>query len=92
MGHGVEIMDTVTKDCKVERMGDYRFKITLTEGMNRQIRKMCAAFGYVVYKLERVRIMNLELGDLEYGEWRDLTEDEIVKLKDLTKDSVKTAE
>ncbi len=92
MGHGVEIMDTVTKDCKVERMGDYRFKITLTEGMNRQIRKMCAAFGYVVYKLERVRIMNLELGDLEYGEWRDLTEDEILKLKDLTKDSSKIAE
>ncbi len=90
MGHGVDIMGTTTKDCKVERMGDYRFKITLTEGMNRQIRKMCAAFGYVVYKLERVRIMNLELGDLEYGEWRDLTADEILKLKDLTKDSSKT--
>ncbi len=90
MGHGVDIMDTTTKDCEVERMGDYRFKITLTEGMNRQIRKMCAAFGYVVYKLERVRIMNLELGDLEYGEWRYLTEDEIVELKSLTKDSSKT--
>lgn len=92
MAHGVEIMDTVTKDCKVERMGDYRFRITLTEGMNRQIRKMCAAFGYIVYKLERVRIMNLELGDLEYGEWRELTPSEISKLKELTKDSSKNHE
>ncbi len=87
MANGVEIMGTVTKKCHVEKTGEFYFKIILTEGMNRQIRKMCAAFGYVVYKLERVRIMNIELGDLEYGKWRNLTSDEIEKLMDLTKDS-----
>lgn len=90
MAHGVEIMGTVTKECHVEKTGEYYFKIILTEGMNRQIRKMCAAFGYVVYKLERVRIMNIELGDLEYGKWRNLEQDEVKKLMDLTKDSEAT--
>jgi 23S rRNA pseudouridine2604 synthase len=76
MASGVEILDQVTKPCKVTRVDDQTFKIVLTQGLNRQIRRMTKLFGYYVTRLERVRIMNLTLSGLPYGQWRDLTEEE----------------
>ncbi len=83
MGSGVPIMGTETKECYVEKLSTFKFKIILTEGLNRQIRRMCAFFDYEVYDLHRVRIMNIELADLEPGEWRDLTTNELSDLKQL---------
>ena len=83
MAAGVAILDTVTRPCKVEKLGKYTFKIILTQGLNRQIRRMCEYFGYRVQKLVRVRIMNIELGDLESGKYRDVTPEEFKKLKQL---------
>ncbi|KMT23121.1 23S rRNA pseudouridine(2604) synthase RluF [Clostridium cylindrosporum] len=80
MGNGVNIEGKLTKKCKVERISDYTFRIILTEGRNRQIRKMSAAFGYEVKKLKRIRIMNILLGDLKKGKWRDLTKTELTRL------------
>ena len=76
MASGVPILGTMTKPCKVKRLGPKTFNITLTQGMNRQIRRMTAALGYTVVRLKRTRIINIHLGDLPYGEWRDLTKDE----------------
>ncbi|WP_271393523.1 23S rRNA pseudouridine(2604) synthase RluF [Aequorivita sinensis] len=87
MGSGIPILDTVTKRCKVERVSRFEFKIFLVQGLNRQIRRMCEYLGYEVVALQRIRIMNLELGDLPIGEWRDLTEEELKTLKDSVKDS-----
>jgi len=89
MRSGVPILNTVTKPCVVKRIGHKEFKIILTEGMNRQIRKMCDFFGYRVHNLKRVRIMNVHL-DIEIGKWRYLTEKEIFDLKALVTDSDKT--
>ncbi len=89
MKSGVPILDTVTKPCVVRRTGHKEFKIILTEGMNRQIRKMCDFFGYRVHNLKRVRIMNVHL-DTEIGKWRYLTSKEIFDLKALVADSDKT--
>ena len=89
MKSGVPILDTVTKPCVVRRTGHKEFKIILTEGMNRQIRKMCDYFGYRVHNLKRIRIMNVNL-DVEIGKWRDLTNIEIKNLKALVEDSDKT--
>ncbi len=83
MGNGVPIMGTTTKTCKVEKLTTFKFKIILTEGLNRQIRRMCAYFDYEVYDLHRVRIMNIELGELPNGEWRNLTDSELNELKQL---------
>lgn len=80
MEEGVEILDTVTLPCKVTKMSKYVFKIILTQGLNRQIRRMCAALGYKVHKLQRVRIMNIHLGSLPVGQWRDLTKNELDQL------------
>ncbi len=77
MAGGVPILDTVTKHCRVERMGPNVFRIVLTQGLNRQIRRMCEVFGYTVRRLQRVRIVNVHLGDLKRGHWRDLTEAEL---------------
>ncbi|MCZ8522914.1 MULTISPECIES: 23S rRNA pseudouridine(2604) synthase RluF [Paenibacillus] len=77
MASGVHILGTVTKPCKVTRQQDRVFRIVLTQGLNRQIRRMCAAFGYEVRRLKRVRIMNIALGDLPPGQWRDLKPDEL---------------
>ncbi|WP_426450104.1 23S rRNA pseudouridine(2604) synthase RluF [Paenibacillus sp. S-38] len=77
MSGGVHILGTVTKPCKVTRVQDRVFRIVLTQGLNRQIRRMCAAFGYEVRRLKRVRIMNIHLGDLPAGKWRDLQPDEL---------------
>lgn len=80
MESGVPILGTMTKPCKVTRLGAKTFNITLTQGMNRQIRRMTEALGYDVVKLKRTRIVNIELGDLKYGDWRELTEQELQTL------------
>ncbi|RAP73356.1 23S rRNA pseudouridine(2604) synthase RluF [Paenibacillus montanisoli] len=80
MSEGVHILGTKTLPCKVVKENDRVFRITLTEGKNRQIRRMCAAFGYNVRKLRRVRIMNIHLGQLANGKWRDLTSGELQEL------------
>ncbi|RNB83111.1 23S rRNA pseudouridine(2604) synthase RluF [Brevibacillus nitrificans] len=80
MSGGVRILGTVTKPCKVTKISDRVFKIVLTQGLNRQIRRMCQAFGYQVRQLKRVRIMNIDLGELRVGQWRDLTEKELAEL------------
>jgi 23S rRNA pseudouridine2604 synthase len=77
MAHGVDIMDTRTLPCAVRRMGRNVFGIILTQGLNRQIRRMCAAFEYRVWRLQRVRINNLRLDGLAPGKWRDLRMDEL---------------
>ena len=91
MGNGIPILDTVTKKCKVEQIDKFYFKITLTEGLNRQIRRMCAHLNYEVYKLKRIRIMNINL-DLPYGEWRDLSESEMKEMNALIAYSHKTCD
>lgn len=83
METGVEILDTITKPCKVKQLGPRKFNITLTQGLNRQIRRMCSALGYTVRRLQRTRIMNIHLGDLPIGKWRDLTEQELNEMYQL---------
>lgn len=80
MSSGVKILGTITKPCKVQRLGERVFRIILTQGLNRQIRRMCAAFGYEVRRLKRVRIMNIKLADLPVGKWRDLDPQELDRL------------
>ena len=87
MAEGVSILDTVTRKCKVEMLGKYKFRIILTQGLNRQIRRMCEYLGYKVTRLERIRVMNITLGELKPGEYRKVTEAEIQKLYELIKDS-----
>lgn len=77
MAGGVPILDTVTRPCQVEKVGKYTFTIILTQGLNRQIRRMCEALGYQVKDLVRTRIMNIELGRLKEGEYRKLTDKEL---------------
>ncbi len=76
MESGVDILDTTTKPCKVRQLGPRKFNITLTQGLNRQIRRMCSALGFHVRTLQRTRILNIYLDDLPIGQWRDLTTDE----------------
>ena len=80
MAGGVPILDTVTRPCQVEKLGKYKFKIILTQGLNRQIRRMCEYCGYKVVKLKRVRIMNIELGSLKKGKYRRVTAEEWTEL------------
>ena len=80
MSEGVPVNGTITRKCKVEKVDRRRFRIILTQGLNRQIRYMCEYFGYRVRNLKRIRIMDLKLGDLEYGKWRYLTKEETEKL------------
>ena len=87
MGAGVPILGTVTKKCKVKKEAPFTFRITLVQGLNRQIRRMCEHFGYEVTKLERTRIMNVSLSGLPQGEWRDLTDDELIDLFKLIENS-----
>jgi len=91
MGAGVPILGTVTKKCKVKREAPFTFRITLVQGLNRQIRRMCEHFGYEVTKLERTRIMNVSLTGLPPGEWRDLTGDELIALFKLIENSTSEA-
>ena len=81
MSEGIPILDTVTKKCKVTKIDEHRFDIVLTQGLNRQIRRMCEYLGYGVTKLKRVRIMNIQLGNLPVGKYREVTSDEINKIK-----------
>ena len=85
MANGVPLVElnTTTRKCRVERTGKKQFRIVLTQGLNRQIRRMCEYFGYRVQKLVRVRIMNIELGDLEPGKYRDVTSQEYKRLLEL---------
>ncbi|MBT2569922.1 pseudouridine synthase [Planococcus sp. ISL-110] len=80
MEEGVEILDTKTLPAKVDKLSTYTFKLTLRQGLNRQIRRMCSALGYEVRSLRRIRIMNILLGDLPVGEWRNLTDTECNEL------------
>jgi 23S rRNA pseudouridine2604 synthase len=89
MSQGIPILDTVTRPCKVKKIADYRFKIILTQGLNRQIRRMCEYLGYHVVRLKRIRIMNIHL-DLEIGQHRDLTKEELKELNRLIAPSSKT--
>ena len=81
MRRGVPILDTVTLPCRLRQEGKCRFRLVLVQGLNRQIRRMCEALGYRVISLTRVRIMNVTLGDLKPGHWRNLTERELTELK-----------
>ncbi len=81
MREGVPILGTVTRKCKVERESEKAFRITLTQGLNRQIRRMCNYLGYEVVKLKRIRIMNIELGNLPVGSYREATKKELEELK-----------
>lgn len=81
MEQGVPILDTMTRPCRITHREGVRFHIILTQGLNRQIRRMCEYFGYRVRILKRIRIMNIRLGDLPEGKWRYLTEQEITRLK-----------
>ena len=87
MAGGVPILDTVTRPCKVRKIGKYTFSIILTQGLNRQIRRMCGALGYEVKDLLRVRVMNIRLGSLKEGEYREVTDAELEKLYELIQDS-----
>lgn len=89
MGAGVPILDTVTKECEVEQVSEYIFKIILTQGLNRQIRRMCEYLDYEVVKLKRIRVLNIHL-DVPVGKWRDLTKTELKELNALVEDSAKT--
>ncbi|AHW60738.1 ribosomal large subunit pseudouridine synthase F [Draconibacterium orientale] len=92
MSNGVPILDTVTKKCRVERINDFTFNIVLTQGLNRQIRRMCSHLGYEVTRLKRVRIMNIELGNLKRGEYRHFTPNELKEINRLVANSSKTEE
>ena len=80
MSNGIPILGTVTAKCKVEQLKTNLFRIVLTQGLNRQIRRMCEYLGFNVLTLKRVRIMNIKLDGLQVGEWRDLTEKELIAL------------
>ena len=87
MSEGVPVLDTVTRPCKVEKVGRRKFRIILTQGLNRQIRRMCENLGYRVVYLKRIRIMNIRLGDLKSGEYRELSKNEIDEIIRETADS-----
>jgi len=91
MSNGVEILDTITKNCFVKQLGPRNFKIILTQGLNRQIRRMCEALGYKVRSLKRVRIINIKL-DVPTGKYRELTKEELLELNKLLENSSKTYE
>lgn len=92
MQNGIPILGTMTKKCKVTPAGKYRFKIILTQGLNRQIRRMCEHLGYTVTKLKRTRIMHIELKNLAVGEWRYLTSEELKTLNNDIQYSSKTTD
>jgi len=91
MGNGIPVIGRITDKCKVEEINKFTFRIILTQGLNRQIRRMCAYLDYEVYKLKRVRIMNIPL-DIPVGKWRDLTEIELNEINRLISSSSKTQE
>ncbi|RZJ42158.1 MAG: 23S rRNA pseudouridine(2604) synthase RluF [Chryseobacterium sp.] len=92
MSNGIPILDTVTKKCVVKKEGEYVFKIILTQGLNRQIRRMCLYLNYEVTKLKRVRIMNVSLNNIPLGKWRNLTPEEMNDIMSMVSESSKTEE
>ena len=92
MGSGIPILGTMTNKCLVEKVSAKIFKIVLTQGLNRQIRRMCEYLDYEVTKLKRTRIMNVELGYLQAGDWRELTEEEMKEINKMISSSSKTEE
>lgn len=92
MSNGIPILGTVTKKCLVEQVNKNTFKIILTQGLNRQIRRMCEYLNYEVTKLKRTRIMNVHLGKLAEGAWRELGDDEMNLINDMISESSKTEE
>ncbi len=92
MASGVPVLDTVTKKCYVEKTDKFGFRIILTQGLNRQIRRMCEYFGYEVTKLKRTRIMNVKLDNIPVGKWRYLTDAEMAAIERMVADSSKTME
>ena len=91
MSNGIPILDTITKKCEVEQLGKFAFRIILTQGLNRQIRRMCEYLGYEVVSLKRIRIVNIPL-DVPLGKYRHLTSEELETMERLIGDSVKTEE
>ena len=91
MSAGVPILDRVTLPCKVRRTGRFTFDIVLIQGLNRQIRRMCEYFGFRVQKLRRVRIMNIMIGDMQPGDWRELTQNELDTLMKTLADKERNA-
>ncbi|MBW3696302.1 23S rRNA pseudouridine(2604) synthase RluF [Vibrio sp. T187] len=92
MAAGVPILDTVTLPCQVEKETKFSFRITLTQGLNRQIRRMCEALGYEVFKLRRVRIMNISLDGIPNGKWRYLSDEEVAEILAMCEGSSSTEE
>lgn len=92
MSQGVKILDTITKACTTQKESKFIFRIFLTQGLNRQIRRMCEASDYKVTKLQRIRIMNITIKNLPIGQWRYLTKKELETINLLTEDSIKTKE
>jgi len=92
MGAGIPILGTVTQKCKVTKHSGKTFQIVLTQGLNRQIRRMCEYLGYEVLKLQRTRIMNVDLDKLTIGQWRELTEKELEEILKMVATSSKTEE
>jgi len=92
MRNGVKILGTVTQKCFVKQEGDNRFRIILTQGLNRQIRRMCEALGFKVTSLKRVRIMNITLSGIQPGKWRYFTPKEIAEVQEMLQHSSKTAD
>lgn len=92
MSEGIKILGTTTKKCKIERKSNYSFKIILTQGMNRQIRRMCETLGVNVVRLKRVRIMNITLPEIDLGKWRYITKKEMSKIFEMVKNSSMTLE
>lgn len=91
MSNGIPILDTVTRKCQVSQITPYSFSIVLTQGLNRQIRRMCEYLGYNVVKLKRIRIMNIVL-DIPVGKWRYLSKEEMIEINRMLADSSKTYE
>lgn len=92
MANGIPILGTITQKCTVQKISNYEFKIVLTQGLNRQIRRMCEYLDYEVTKLKRTRIMNVSLEGIPYGGWRELTSKEVETINLLLASSSKTAE
>jgi 23S rRNA pseudouridine2604 synthase len=92
MRSGVPVLDTITKKCKVKKIDDLAFNIILTQGLNRQIRRMCDYLGYEVKTLKRIRIMNIKLGNLKPGKYRHFSPDELAGVLLMVENSVKTME
>lgn len=92
MSNGIPILGTTTKQCAVEKKGQTTFRIILTQGLNRQIRRMCEYMGYEVKKLKRIRIMSMKLDDLAVGKWRYFTEAEMKEIEELLEESTNSYE